>query len=191
MTKQQIIDRIMKVKALADRGTDGERETAQRLLEDLMAKYGIKEEDINEEKREIYIIDAGERITTKLFSQLYRIKFGIDREIWNIETMTKKEKRNYSILGYGDKNANIAIECTKSEFIEVKALFEIYKTDLTEQLRIFMYAYFEKQDLLAPYNPDNNHKDDETDESFAFKAGLMSLAIEKKEIKKMIEGAVK
>ena len=43
MSKQQIIDRIMKVKALADRGTDGERTAAQRLLEEMMEKYHIDE----------------------------------------------------------------------------------------------------------------------------------------------------
>lgn len=60
MTKQQIIDRIMKVKALADRGVAGERIAAQQLLETLMKKYKIDEADLNIEKKDFYIIDAGD-----------------------------------------------------------------------------------------------------------------------------------
>lgn len=37
---------IKKLKALAERGERGERETAQKKLEQLMAKYGIEEEDL-------------------------------------------------------------------------------------------------------------------------------------------------
>lgn len=187
MTKQQIIDRIMKVKALADRGTDGERAAAQRLLEELMEKYHIDEADIDIDKKETYIIDAGDPIFKELFQQMYLVKFGRDRDIWNIEKMPKKDKKLISELGYGDKNANLAIECTKAEFLEINTLFEIYRNDLKEQLETFMYAYFHKNDLLAPADP--NHDSTEEDERKALKAMFMAKGIEKKEIHKMIEGA--
>lgn len=186
MSKRQIIDRIMKVKALADRGTDGERAAAQRLLEELMEKYHIDEADIDTEKKNIYIIDAGELFFKDLFRQIYLVKFGRDRDIWLIEKMPKKEKRQYAELGYGDKTANLAIECTKAEFLEVKTLFEIYRNDLKEQMETFMYAYFHKNNLLAPADP--NHDCTEEDERKAMKAVFMAQGIEKKEIHKMIEG---
>lgn len=187
MNKQQIIDRIMKVKALADRGTDGERAAAQRLLEELMEKYHIDEADINTEKTNIYLIDAGDPIFKDLFRQIYLVKFGRNRDIWCIDKMPKKDKRRYAELGFGDKDANLAIECTKAEFLEVKTLFEIYRKDLKEQLGTFMYAYFHKNDLLAPADP--NHDCTEEDERMALKAMFMARGIEKKEIHKMIEGA--
>lgn len=185
MTKQQIIDRIMKVKALADRGADGERIAAKRLLEELMAKYHITEADIDTSKKETYIIDAGEPIFRELFRQMYRVKFGRDRQIWVIEKMSKKDKQLLSRLGFGDPSANLAIECTKAEFLEVKTLFEIYRGDLKEQLETFMYAYFHKNDLLAPADPDRDCTEDE--ERKAIKAMFMAQGIEKKEIHKMIE----
>lgn len=43
---------LKKIKALADRGVDGERESAQTLLARLMEQYGISETDLEEERRE-------------------------------------------------------------------------------------------------------------------------------------------
>lgn len=185
MTKQQIIDRVMKVKALADRGVAGERIAAQQLLETLMKKYKIDEADLNIEKTDFYIIDAGDFFFKELFNQLYHVKFGLNRPVWNIEKMPKKTKREWAGLGFGDETANVAIECTKSEFIEVKTLFEIYRRDLREQWRTFIYAYFYKNNLLAPSDPDKEYSDDYKER--ALKAVLMSRFIDKKEVHKMIE----
>lgn len=186
MNKQQIIDRIMKVKALADRGTDGERIAAQRLLEELMKKYNITEADIDTEKTDVYVIEAGDGVFMNLFNQLYKVKFGRDREIWNISRMAKKDKNLLAEEGFGDKNANLAIKCTKAEFLEVKMLFEIYKSDLKEQLNTFMYAYFYKNNLLAPAEHDKESSKEEKWK--ALQAVFMAQGIEKKEIHKMIEG---
>lgn len=43
---------LKKIKALADRGVDGERESAQTLLARLMEQYGISETELEEERRE-------------------------------------------------------------------------------------------------------------------------------------------
>lgn len=91
----------MKVKALADRGIDGERAAAQRLLEELMEKYHIDEADINTEKTNIYLIDAGDPIFKDLFRQIYLVKFGRNRDIWCIDKMPKKDKRGCAAHGDG------------------------------------------------------------------------------------------
>lgn len=44
---------LKKIKALADRGVDGERESAQTLLARLMEQYGISETELEEERREV------------------------------------------------------------------------------------------------------------------------------------------
>ena len=184
-TRQQILDRIMKVKALADRGTDGERTAAKRLLDELMEKYHIDEDNIDTDKKDHYFIDTGDSLFSKLFFQLYLSKFGTNRSVWSIDKMPKKEKQFMANMGFGDKNANHAIECTKAEFLEVKMLFEIYKNDLNKQLDTFMYAYYSKNDLLVPANQDKELTKEE--EEKAFKAMLMAAGIDKKEIYKMIE----
>ena len=42
---------LKKIKALADRGVDGERENAQAILYRLMEQYGISEAEIEEDRR--------------------------------------------------------------------------------------------------------------------------------------------
>ena len=47
---------LKKLKALSDRGVSGEKENATELLKKLMKKYGISEEEIQEDEvKEIYI----------------------------------------------------------------------------------------------------------------------------------------
>ena len=44
--REELLQRLERVKALAERGVGGEKENAEALLNRLMAKYGISEEDI-------------------------------------------------------------------------------------------------------------------------------------------------
>lgn len=46
--KKQLLN---KLKALAERGVGGEKETVQRKLKELMKKYGVEEADLSDEKR--------------------------------------------------------------------------------------------------------------------------------------------
>ena len=46
--KKQLLN---KLKTLAERGIGGEKETAQRKLEELMRKYGVEEADLSDEKK--------------------------------------------------------------------------------------------------------------------------------------------
>ena len=49
--KKQLLN---KLKALAERGVGGEKETAQRKLQELMEKYEIDENDLSDDKKEKY-----------------------------------------------------------------------------------------------------------------------------------------
>ena len=46
--KKQLLN---KLKALAERGVGGEKETAQRKLQELMEKYEIDENDLSDDKK--------------------------------------------------------------------------------------------------------------------------------------------
>lgn len=187
MNKDKIIDRITKVKALADRGTDGERAAAERLLKELMDKYGITDEDIASEKVDFYVIHTGkEDMYRCLFSQIFHQRFGAKKKLYNLMKVTKKDKKILSDAGFGDKDADLGFDCTKSEFVELKALFEIYKADFDKNLEIFQYAYFRKNDLLCPREEDSPEATDEELE-IARQAEKMSYGIRKKEVHKMIE----
>lgn len=56
MTKEQAERKLKALKALAERGVGGEKETAKRLYRELKKKYGVHEEAATEEKDSDYVI---------------------------------------------------------------------------------------------------------------------------------------
>lgn len=58
MTKEQVAEKLKKLKNLAERGVDGEKETALRLYEELKEKYSIEDQDLSEARQ---VADTTER----------------------------------------------------------------------------------------------------------------------------------
>lgn len=52
--RERLLEKIRKVQALANRGADGEKQSAAALLDKLMKQYGIDEAEIAEERLEIF-----------------------------------------------------------------------------------------------------------------------------------------
>ena len=50
--RERLLEKIRKVQALANRGADGEKQSAAALLDKLMKQYGIDEAEIAEERLE-------------------------------------------------------------------------------------------------------------------------------------------
>ena len=51
MTKEQVTKKLKALKALAEQGVGGERRDARRLYEKLKSKYGISEEELQQEQQ--------------------------------------------------------------------------------------------------------------------------------------------
>lgn len=58
--RERLLEKLGKVKAMADRGEGGEKESAERTLAALMKRYGITEEDL-EDKRPPFTGSATKR----------------------------------------------------------------------------------------------------------------------------------
>ena len=56
MTREQAARKLKALKALAERGVGGEKETAKRLYEELKKKYGVEEETAKEETDSVFVI---------------------------------------------------------------------------------------------------------------------------------------
>lgn len=52
MTRKQVIKKLKALKELAERGVGGEKEGARLMYEKLKSKYGISEEEVQQEKPE-------------------------------------------------------------------------------------------------------------------------------------------
>lgn len=67
---------LKKLQALAERGVGGERETAERKLKELIKKYGIEEEELNEDKIIDFDFKYHSEWEKKLLRQLFYKMFG-------------------------------------------------------------------------------------------------------------------
>lgn len=185
--RSKIIERIRKVKVLAEQGVAGERDAAQVLLNELMKKHNISDEDLLDEKVHCYGVCTGGGIYTKLFVQIYLKTFASEeRGVWDVEQFPKRIVKDLEILRMGDQKPDVVIQCTKSEFIEVKTLFLIYKPDFDKHIESFLYAYYKKNSLLGDAKGDGKELSLE-EKQMLFRAIIMSQGIDKKEVHKLIE----
>ena len=184
-----IIKRLLKVKALAEQGEGGERAVAERLLASLMRQYNISDEDLAKDEVSYHLAYIGELPQDfKLFNQIaQKTHEGAGRvRVLDLRKAKKKHKQVWAEAGWGPGNSNIGVHCTQAEFIEILSLFNIYQADMHKQEEIFYYAYLDKNDLLI--KPDGDEQEPTREEINKIRrAALMSLGIEKKRIYKEIE----
>lgn len=189
MEKERIIERILKVRAIAKDGVGGERVAAEQLLSSMMKQYGISLEDIEQDAKEYRLAYIGDgRYEFKLFAQIACIlyKGPGHPKIADLRKAPAKHKRAWAEAGLGPKNANVGLYCTKAEFIEILSVFEIYKADFIRQEEVFYYAYLDKNDLLLK---SEGEQPDLTDEEIdrLMSAERMKRGIKKQELYKQIE----
>ncbi len=189
--RESIIERLLKIKALAERGVGGERSAAERLLNSLMKQYDISPEDLGSDMVEFHLAYIGEQsIDWKLFSQIaHKLHEGRPGKVKlaDLRNAPARHKRVWAEAGLGPKNSNIGLHCTKAEFVEVMSTFEIYRDDIHRQEEAFYYAYLDKNNLLMAPDGDQPELTEEEIEKLKA-AALMSIGIKKKDVYKQIEG---
>ena len=145
MNIEEIKRRLGKLKALEDRGVDGERANAEQMLSDLMYKYGISPDFINEVSKDRFTIRFKVIWERKLFFQLMRLCVG-NNDDWGLYAHYKPRSRNLDHKAY-------EIECTQAQWIESLAKFEVLRRDYIRQLKNFYRAFLMRNDLLLPCDP--------------------------------------
>ena len=154
MNKQDILNRFIKIKALADSGVGGERDNAQRILDELMQRFGITEEDLASESEDLHFFTISDPSTKsydwKLLSQLAML-INPDFKIMPINREIRKMLRFHP----GSRLCNIVMTCTRAQFVELTAKYTIYRKGWEENLETFFYAFLQRNGLLAKANPNN------------------------------------
>ena len=121
---------IGKVKGLADRGVDGERDSAQKTLQKLLNKYGIKLKDIeqqNKTKRTFRIVNKDDCIT--ILSQI----------IWDV-VPDAKIKQHVRAL-------EIYCSLTNEQYIEVSEKYQYYWKLWCDEKKHTLMAFVVKNNL--------------------------------------------
>ena len=132
MSKRE--DVLQKLKALAERGVGGEAENAEKLLKKMMEKYGVTEEQMDDERR----VRHGFR---------YRGAFG--KELMH-QIIFMVMGAGTTIYRYRDSTKECIIDCTKAEQIEIEAAFAFYRRILDNGLRKYYDAFVQIEYLFPP-----------------------------------------
>lgn len=120
---------LLKLKELSKKGINGEKENAAKLLEKLMKKYNISEEELNNEEIKDVYINLKNEIEIRLASQILYAFFD-NRKLY------KLNKFKY------------CTELTSAQEIEFKYMFSIYLEDFKRQELVFYRAFINKNDIF-------------------------------------------
>ena len=125
--------RLHKLIALAERGVDGEKETAERMLNSLLEKHGLTIDDLGGELREFHWFKYGRGPFSKdLMSQVVR-------SVAHDGSAYTNQMRPRTIGG----------ELTQAEAVEVELKFAAYKRALGDELDLFFQAFIHKHKLYS------------------------------------------
>ena len=135
--RERLLEKIRKVQALANRGADGEKQSAAALLDRLMTQYGIDEAEIAEERLE---------------ECFFRYKTPYERKLLVQVVYTVTGKIPFKCVGKysGRARKQVGIKCTAAERLEIEFSYEFYKAALEEEMERFYSAFLMKNDIFPP-----------------------------------------
>lgn len=167
---------LKKIKALADRGVDGERESAQTLLARLMEQYGISETDLEEERRETAWFRYSQETERRLLNQIIYMVTG---------------RTGFGCVGAysGRKRKETGVDCTAAERLEIEANYAFFKEAMKKELEIFYSAFANKNNLFPPADkvkPRSIEELSPEEKAYYVKVGLMAEGMERHTLRKAI-----
>lgn len=165
---------LQKIKALAERGVAGERESAQAILSRLMEQYGISENELETEQRETAWFRYSQETERRLLNQIIYMVTG-SSSFGCVGTYT------------GRKRKELGAKCTAAERLEIEANYAFFKLAMEEELELF-YSAFASTNHLFPKEGSKKDFDDLSPEEKArhLKVGLMMEGMERRTLRKAI-----
>ena len=141
---EKVLAKLRKLYALATQGVAGERENAERLLHELLDRYGLTLNDVDENQKQQYEFDVLKKYHT-LICNLFVNYFG-GNERFN----TDLHIYNYT---FNKNKIAVKIDCTPWEFVEFKELVDFHIKNCAREWRKirknFLSAYIAKHDIYA------------------------------------------
>lgn len=139
MIDEKKLDLLRKIKALADRGERGERESARAQLDRLMEKYHVKEADLSGDVTRMHWFKFSDSFERKLLFQLgYKIA---------------PDRVAYKHNGGRGARTEVGFECTKAEALQIQIEFEFYTRLLHDDLDLLYIAFIQKHQIYCDRPP--------------------------------------
>lgn len=128
---------LKKIRALAERGVGGEADNAEEILRRLMEKYGVSEDELDEEERRRHDFEYHGKEQEKLLRQVvYKVTGGYAYNLVYRASGRKVKTR-------------FGADCTAAEKVEIEFLFDFY-TRLWERERdAFLSAFIQKHRIFT------------------------------------------
>lgn len=128
---------LKKIRALAERGVGGEADNAEEILRRLMEKYGVSEDELDEEERRRHDFEYhGKEQETLLRQVVYKVTGGYAYNLVYRASGRKVKTR-------------LGADCTAAEKVEIEFLFDFY-TRLWERERdAFLSAFIQKHRIFT------------------------------------------
>jgi len=143
-SKQEL---LLKIKQLADSGVGGEKVNAQKMLEELMKKYNISEDELCEETIKEFQIKLPKGFKVhELAVQVFYSVVGC-----------RNDKKFFS--GYTERNKRFVF-CTPAEFMEFEAKYKFYQHYLEKESNRFYKAFVQANHIFP--NPGQEREVEET-----------------------------
>lgn len=147
---ESIKSKVLKLQALAERGENGEALNAKRLLDQLLAKYGVTLEDI------VGAQDAKDRYTFNVKENGYGLTL-----FFQCYFKVTGDKR----MSYGKYRRYIAVDLTKLQYVELKYLYDWHYKQLSKEIKRmqkeFTEAYIQKHKIFNTREDDSDSEDKE------------------------------
>ena len=167
-----IRQRLLKIKALADRGDKYEAILAKEKLNQLLEKYGLSINDLSEHETKEHTYSYGTKWQKDLMCQIKAMIAG-DNHFY---TMTRGETKIKKII----------FDFTNTQRIEFEWLYNHYKSEYKDELKTLFIAFVHKHHLFGISNGEckKQMSEEETLQLMSMIAGLGSKTI-KRDIKQI------
>jgi len=134
---ESIKEQLLKIKALAERGVAGERDSAACLLERLMKKHGLTLADLNADEKEIVVFTYRSEVEKTLLCQVIAM-------ITNPTELRGrlKNKKGYFLL-------------TKVEAKDVLSAYQHYRIQWRREQEKMLGAFIQHHRIYRPTNPED------------------------------------
>ena len=134
--REKVLEKLGKIKALAERGVGGEKETALRMYEDLCRKYDISE-------------DEAEAALAQLEKRWFSYSTQLEEELLlQIFYKVTGSGESYIYTGKYSRRKKRGCVCTALEAAEIELIFGFYREEMKRELEAFMIAFKQKNNLF-------------------------------------------
>ena len=164
---KKAIELAKKLKALADRGEGGEKYNAQEKLKELLTRTGLTYDDLESEHKTERFFPYKKQYEL-IMMQCILYVMGKDVNIWDVR----------------NRRTRVCVECSISEEIEIKAMYEFYSRAFQKELKLFQTAFIYKNNLLPPDAGESSGKSDPEEVK---KIRSMMDGIEKSSMRKQLD----